>query len=59
MNWRVVMDDVYDYLYKNDDIEPNKLLKDIIKTFNLDVFEARRIYNAWKVEYMRSTFNEN
>lgn len=53
------MDDVYDYLYKNDDIEPNKLLKDIIKTFNLDVNEARRIYNAWKVEYMRSTFNEN
>lgn len=47
------MEKVYDYLYKNDDIEPDKLLKNIVKKFKLDILDATRIYRKWKDEYMK------
>ena len=48
------MDDVYEYLNKNDNEDPNRLLKAIVKKFNLDIFEAIRLYDSWKDEYMKS-----
>lgn len=50
------MAEVYEYLNKNDNEEPDRLLKGIIKKFNLDIFEAIRLYDSWKDEYMKSRF---
>ena len=50
------MEEVYKYLYNHDDIEPDTLLKKIIKKFKLDVLEAKRIYDNWKVEYMKPKY---
>lgn len=46
------MEQIYDYLYANVDKEPGKLIQTVSRRFKVDVFEANRIYDSWKQEYM-------
>ena len=50
------MEQIYDYLYANVDKEPRKLIQTVSRRFKVDVFEANRIYDSWKQEYMKPKY---
>lgn len=53
------MQEVYKYLYKNDNKSKEDTIKKIVKKFKLKKNEAEKVYEDWKKNYMNAKFINN
>jgi len=52
-------EDVYEFLYKNDNKSKEDTINKIVKKFKLKKNEAEKVYEDWKKNYMKAKFINN